>query len=51
MIVHAYQARHESESAPLGLVPVMRYALYAGVFYLVLLFGSYEGAQFIYFQF
>jgi alginate O-acetyltransferase complex protein AlgI len=51
MIVHGYQARHESESAPLGLVPAMRYALYAGVFYLVLLFGSFEGAQFIYFQF
>ncbi len=51
MIVHAYQARHESESAPLGLVPPIRYALYAGVFYLVLLFGSFEGAQFIYFQF
>ena len=51
MLVHAYQARHESESAPLGLVPAMRYALFAGVFYLVLLFGSFEGAQFIYFQF
>jgi alginate O-acetyltransferase complex protein AlgI len=51
MIVHLYQARHESESAPLGLMPAMRYALYAGVFYLVLLFGSFAGAQFIYFQF
>jgi D-alanyl-lipoteichoic acid acyltransferase DltB (MBOAT superfamily) len=51
MIVHLYQARHGSESAPLQLVPPVRYALYAGVFYLVLLFGSFEGAQFIYFQF
>jgi D-alanyl-lipoteichoic acid acyltransferase DltB (MBOAT superfamily) len=51
LVVHSYQARHESESAPLELMPAMRYALYAGVFYLVLLFGSFEGAQFIYFQF
>jgi D-alanyl-lipoteichoic acid acyltransferase DltB (MBOAT superfamily) len=51
MVVHAYQARRDSESAPLQLVPPVRYALYAGVFYLVLLFGSFEGAQFIYFQF
>ncbi len=51
MMVHAYQASRESESAPLQLVPMIRYALYAGVFYLVLLFGSFEGAQFIYFQF
>ncbi len=47
MVVHAYQARRDSESAPLQLVPPVRYALYAGVFYLVLLFGSFEGAQFI----
>ena len=51
MLIHAYQARHDSESAPLQLVPPVRYALYAGIFYLVLLFGSFEGAQFIYFQF
>ena len=29
----------------------VRYALYGAVFYLVLLFGDFEGAQFIYFQF
>jgi D-alanyl-lipoteichoic acid acyltransferase DltB (MBOAT superfamily) len=51
MLVHVYQARWDSESAPLQLVPPVRYALYAGIFYLVLLFGSFEGAQFIYFQF
>ena len=51
LIVHAYQARRGSESAPLALVPPVRYALYGAVFYLVLLFGSFEGAQFIYFQF
>ena len=51
MIVHSYQARRGSESAPLSLARPVRYALYGAVFYLVLLFGSFEGAQFIYFQF
>ena len=51
MIVHAYQARKGSETAPLDLPLLTRYALYAAVFYLVLLFGDFEGAQFIYFQF
>jgi alginate O-acetyltransferase complex protein AlgI len=51
LVVQIYQARHDSESAPLALVPPIRYALYGAVFYLVLLFGSFKGAQFIYFQF
>ena len=51
LVVHIYQARHDSESAPLSLVPPVRYALYGAVFYLVLLFGSFDGPQFIYFQF
>jgi alginate O-acetyltransferase complex protein AlgI len=51
LAVHIYQARRGSESAPLSLVPPIRYALYGAVFYLVLLFGSFKGAQFIYFQF
>ena len=51
LVVHIYQARRGSESAPLSLVPPVRYALYCAVFYLVLLFGSFKGAQFIYFQF
>ena len=51
LVVHSYQARHDSELAPLALRLPVRYALYCAVFYLVLLFGSFEGAQFIYFQF
>jgi alginate O-acetyltransferase complex protein AlgI len=51
LAVHVYQAQHGSESAPLSLAPPIRYALYGAVLYLVLLFGSFEGAQFIYFQF
>ena len=30
---------------------IPRYAVYAAVFYLIVLFGSFGGAQFIYFQF
>ncbi len=51
LLVHAYQARRGSELAPLGAPLPWRYASYAAVFYLVLLFGDFEGAQFIYFQF
>ena len=51
MVVHVYQALKGTESAPLGLIGPLRYGLYGAVFYLVLLFGSFEGAQFIYFQF
>ncbi len=51
LIVHAYQARHGSESAVLGLRWPTRYALYVAIFYLVLVFGDFQGAQFIYFQF
>jgi D-alanyl-lipoteichoic acid acyltransferase DltB (MBOAT superfamily) len=51
LVVHIYQARHGSESAPLALPLVPRYALYGAVGYLTLLFGDFAGAQFIYFQF
>jgi D-alanyl-lipoteichoic acid acyltransferase DltB (MBOAT superfamily) len=51
MIVHVYQARKGTELAPLGLPRPVRYALVGAVFYLILLFGDFEGAQFIYFQF
>ena len=51
LIVHIYQARRGSESAPLTLGTVTRYALYGAVGYLIVLFGDFQGAQFIYFQF
>ena len=51
LVVHTYQARRASELAPMGLPVVARYALYGALFWLVLLFGSFQGAQFIYFQF
>lgn len=51
LIVHIYQARKGTELAVLRLPLPVRYSLYVAVFYLVLLFGDFEGAQFIYFQF
>jgi D-alanyl-lipoteichoic acid acyltransferase DltB (MBOAT superfamily) len=51
MVVHVYQAWKGSELAVLWLPRPVRYAVYGAVFYLVLLFGDFEGAQFIYFQF
>jgi alginate O-acetyltransferase complex protein AlgI len=51
MLVHVYQARRDNEDAPLALPMIVRYALYAAVFYFVLLWGDFTGAQFIYFQF
>jgi hypothetical protein len=51
LAVHIYQARKGSETAPLEWPLVARYALYGAVFYLVMLWGDFEGAQFIYFQF
>ena len=51
LAVHAYQARRRAEEAPMRLPLVARYALYVALFYAVLLWGDFEGAQFIYFQF
>jgi D-alanyl-lipoteichoic acid acyltransferase DltB (MBOAT superfamily) len=51
LAIHIYQARKGSEMAPLAWPLAARYALYGAVFYLVLLWGDFEGAQFIYFQF
>jgi D-alanyl-lipoteichoic acid acyltransferase DltB (MBOAT superfamily) len=51
LLVHIYQARRGSELAPMSLPVAARYAVYGALFYLVLLFGNFEGAQFIYFQF
>jgi len=51
LAVHFYQAWHGTELAPLGLPRPARYAIVGAVFYLILLFGDFQGAQFIYFQF
>jgi len=51
LIVHVHQARHDSELSVMTLPRPVRYALYGAVGYLILLFGDFEGADFIYFQF
>jgi alginate O-acetyltransferase complex protein AlgI len=51
LLVHVYQARHDDELAVFRLPAPVRYAVYGGVFWLVLVFGNFEGAEFIYFQF
>jgi len=49
--LNAYEAWRDDLLAVTRLPLAARYAIYAGMFYLVLLFGQYGGAQFIYFQF
>jgi D-alanyl-lipoteichoic acid acyltransferase DltB (MBOAT superfamily) len=51
LALHVYQARKGSEDAPLVWPRAARYALYGAVVYFILLWGDFEGAQFIYFQF
>jgi len=51
LLVHGYQAWKGSELAIRELPLLPRYAVYGAVFYLTLLFGDFQGAQFIYFQF
>jgi alginate O-acetyltransferase complex protein AlgI len=49
--LNAYEAWKDDLLAVTRLPLVARYAIYGAMFYLVLLFGQYGGAQFIYFQF
>ncbi len=51
LVVHIHQARHDDELSIFRLPAPVRYALFGAVGYLVLLFGDFEGAEFIYFQF
>ncbi len=51
VLLQIYQARKGLELAVLALPGPVRYALASTLFYLVLLFGDFQGAQFIYFQF
>jgi alginate O-acetyltransferase complex protein AlgI len=51
LVVHLYQFARGSELAVRQLPLVVRYSLYGAVLYLTILFGDFQGAQFIYFQF
>lgn len=51
VILHAIEAWRNDLVVVLRFPPLLRYAIYAGVFYLTVLWGDFGGAQFIYFQF
>jgi alginate O-acetyltransferase complex protein AlgI len=51
LLLHAYEWWKDDLLAVPKLPLVPRYAVYGALFYLILLFGSFGGAQFIYFQF
>jgi alginate O-acetyltransferase complex protein AlgI len=51
VLLHAYEWWRDDLLAVPKLSLVPRYVVYGAVFYLILLFGSFGGAQFIYFQF
>ncbi len=50
-LLHGYEWWKDDLLAVPKLPLIPRYVVYGAVFYLILLFGSYGGAQFIYFQF
>ena len=51
LVVHAIEAWADDLLVVLRLPIVIRYTVYAATLYLVLLFGNFGGAEFIYFQF
>jgi D-alanyl-lipoteichoic acid acyltransferase DltB (MBOAT superfamily) len=51
VLVQIYQARRGTDLAVIDLPAPARYAVYGAVCYLILLFGNFAGAEFIYFQF
>lgn len=51
LVVHLHQARQDDELSVLRLPLPVRYAVVCAIGYLVLLFGDFEGAEFLYFQF
>jgi len=51
VLVHAGEAYYNDVLAVPRLPVTVRYSIYAATWYLVLLFGNFGGAEFIYFQF
>lgn len=51
LIVHAAEAWYDDGLIVPKLPLAVRYSVYAGAFYLTMLFGNFGGAEFIYFQF
>ena len=51
LLVHVCEAYYDDVLAVLRLPRLVRYSVYAATFYLMMLFGNFGGAEFIYFQF
>jgi len=51
LIVHACEALYDNLLVVPRLPAGVRYSVYAATFYLIMLFGNFGGAEFIYFQF
>jgi alginate O-acetyltransferase complex protein AlgI len=51
LVVHAFEAAHDDPAVVFRWPLLVRYSAYAAIFYLIVLFGDFAGAQFIYFQF
>jgi len=49
--VHAFEAAHDDFAVVFRWPRIVRYNVYAALIYLIVLFGDFAGAQFIYFQF
>jgi alginate O-acetyltransferase complex protein AlgI len=51
LLVHACEAIYDDLLVVPRLPAAVRYSVYAGTFYVTMLFGNFGGAEFIYFQF
>jgi D-alanyl-lipoteichoic acid acyltransferase DltB (MBOAT superfamily) len=51
LVVHAFEAAHDDPAVVFRWPLLVRCSVYAAVIYLIVLFGDFAGAQFIYFQF
>ncbi len=51
LAVHAFEAAHDDLAVVFRWPLLVRYSVYAAMIYLIVLFGDFAGAQFIYFQF
>jgi D-alanyl-lipoteichoic acid acyltransferase DltB (MBOAT superfamily) len=51
LVVHAFEAAHDDLAVVLRWPLLVRYGVWATMIYLIVLFGDFAGAQFIYFQF
>ncbi len=51
LVIHTMEARRGTLDVVLEWPRVARYAVYAALVYAIVLFGDFEGSEFLYFQF